>query len=238
MEKAVLGATRFDRLRRGIEGTEAGDRFLAGGGRSWPPTATTAAGEVEAANPRWSETPDEVLAQLRGCLRAGPEADLIARFEGLGPRPAPPPRASPEPAGPIRRAGLRPDPPPRAPHAPPPGEHEERAGPGIRDPPAAPPRAGGPPVGGGAWSARGTFFLTVDEVRALVRGELEGPAARPLAAGRRAEHAAQEALPAPPTIVGRPGGRRRSARTEEFAEGQILAGHRRASRAWCAGRPG
>jgi len=85
---------------------------------------------------------------------------------------------------------------------------------------------GGRMAAAGALERQGDiFFLAVDEIRALVRGDLEGPASRPLAAGRRDGHAAWEARPAPPMIVvGRDGSAGAPSGPEEAADGPVLAG--------------
>ena len=83
LETAVLAGTDFKGLREAVERTEAGIGFL----EEWKGFMTRhghhCRGEIELFNPRWSETPDELLVQLRSYVRAIGEEDFLARYEGL-----------------------------------------------------------------------------------------------------------------------------------------------------------
>jgi pyruvate,water dikinase len=83
LEAAVLATTSFDLLRERIAGIPAASSFLAGWDEFLDAHGHHARGEIELAKARWVETPDEILCQLQGLLRAPVDADFLARFEGL-----------------------------------------------------------------------------------------------------------------------------------------------------------
>jgi pyruvate,water dikinase len=73
----------FDAFRGRIAGVEAGRAFLAAWDDFMRRHGHHARGELEAANPRWSETPDDMLDQVRACARAIGGEDFAARYRRL-----------------------------------------------------------------------------------------------------------------------------------------------------------
>jgi pyruvate,water dikinase len=79
VKTAVLEETEFAAVRERVEGTEGGKAFL----QRWDQFMTLhghhARGEIEHANPRWRERPDEVLHMVRGTLQNLEEINPVAR---------------------------------------------------------------------------------------------------------------------------------------------------------------
>jgi phosphohistidine swiveling domain-containing protein len=204
LERAVLDASTFGDLRERISGTDAGARFL----ESWEGFLSKhghhCRGEVEVANPRWAEAPDEVLAQLRGCVRAAGGDDIIARFDRLGAARAEAEAEVRRRLGPLRRAIfarlLR-----KARRMVPLREnYKNQLVRGLAFLRRFLLELGGRLAAEGPLDRReDIFFLTAAEVRALGEGGLDPGRLRALAAPRRAEHEANSALRPPQVVVGR-----------------------------------
>ncbi|MFH1462844.1 MAG: hypothetical protein ABIO70_00450 [Pseudomonadota bacterium] len=76
----MLAAPGFEALSATLTELEAGREFLARWRAFLDAHGHHARGELDVALPRWSEEPDFLLAALRGCLEAPPEAGPLAVF--------------------------------------------------------------------------------------------------------------------------------------------------------------
>jgi pyruvate,water dikinase len=76
---AIRTETTFEALRRRVARDPAGAEFLARWDRFMDEHGHHTRGELEFANPRWSDTPDEVLAMVRGHLDGVGSASPVAR---------------------------------------------------------------------------------------------------------------------------------------------------------------
>jgi len=81
---AVSSEKTFDALRRRISGDQAGAEFLKQWDAFMDEHGHHTRGELELANPRWAETPDDVLAMVRGHLDGVGAASPIVRQAHLG----------------------------------------------------------------------------------------------------------------------------------------------------------
>lgn len=76
---AVLGHRAFDDLRAELSGNPSGRAFMEAWDRFMAEHGHHCRGELELANPRWAEIPDEVLSQVRSYMAADRDfADVYA----------------------------------------------------------------------------------------------------------------------------------------------------------------
>ncbi|MHC4599471.1 MAG: PEP/pyruvate-binding domain-containing protein [Planctomycetota bacterium] len=80
VKEAVLEEAGFDAVRERTEGTEGGEAFLEAWDRFMALHGHHARGEIEHANPRWRERPDEVLHMVRGYLQNLEADNPVARL--------------------------------------------------------------------------------------------------------------------------------------------------------------
>jgi len=73
----------FEQLKSRLSGTPQGDQFLQSWDEFMQRHGHHARGEVDVMNPRWCETPDYVLDQVRGFAGAGAEKDPAAAYRRL-----------------------------------------------------------------------------------------------------------------------------------------------------------
>ena len=108
IEAAIEAASGIDELRARAAGSPAIARFLAAWDLYLRDHGHHCRGELELANPRWAETPDEVLRHLRACLKAPAGSDFLMRYskveEGSAAAGA---EAIRKLRGPLRRRILR-----------------------------------------------------------------------------------------------------------------------------------
>jgi len=83
VEAAILHTAHFAHARASLQAAEGGDEFL----QRWHAFMQThghhCRGELELMNPRWSETPDVILEQLKSYVRAVGSDDFLARYGRL-----------------------------------------------------------------------------------------------------------------------------------------------------------
>lgn len=79
----LVGAADFDGLRDHAGATQEGRRFLDAWQSFMSEHGHHARGELELYNARWSEQPDEILAQVRSYAEAGDDHDFQAQFDAL-----------------------------------------------------------------------------------------------------------------------------------------------------------
>jgi pyruvate,water dikinase len=80
---AILSEQTFEAVRTRIEHDRAGAEFLAQWQAFMREHGHHTRGELEFANPRWSETPDRVLRMVRGHIENGGRESPVARHERL-----------------------------------------------------------------------------------------------------------------------------------------------------------
>jgi pyruvate,water dikinase len=80
LREAVLASNSFVRLREDLRSTPAGRTFLENWDAFMARHGHRASGEVDLAAPRWSESPDELLASVRHYLRHSGNNDPLGRF--------------------------------------------------------------------------------------------------------------------------------------------------------------
>ncbi len=80
----LAGAGDFGSLKAAYEASDDGRRFLDAWRAFMAGHGHHARGELELFNARWSEQPDEILAQVRSYVDAGAAHDFQAQFDALG----------------------------------------------------------------------------------------------------------------------------------------------------------
>ena len=83
VESAVLQEDDFQRVRQTLAGTAAAVEFLQAWDAFMEAHGHHCRGELEFMNARWSETPDYILSQLKGYVRAVGPDDFLARYNRL-----------------------------------------------------------------------------------------------------------------------------------------------------------
>lgn len=78
---AVISNRAFDGLRAEVCGSASGHAFIVAWDRFMAEHGHHCRGELELSNPRWVETPDEVLSQVRSCMAA--DRDFVDAYEAL-----------------------------------------------------------------------------------------------------------------------------------------------------------
>jgi len=81
--EAALSAGGWEEIRARLNGTTHGRRFLASWDRFMAEHGHHCRGELEFANPRWSETPDYVLNLIRSYLRSIDQVNPLEKQEQL-----------------------------------------------------------------------------------------------------------------------------------------------------------
>jgi pyruvate,water dikinase len=80
VESVVSQAENIHEVRKRLAGMEAGDVFLQAWDRFMKRYGHHTRAELELMNPRWSETPDYILSQVRSYLLASDENDFEERY--------------------------------------------------------------------------------------------------------------------------------------------------------------
>lgn len=81
--KLLESGIEFSQMKRVLSGSPGGDEFLRAWDEFMDRHGHHARGEVDVKNPRWCETPDYILDQVRGFAGAGADKDPVAAYRRL-----------------------------------------------------------------------------------------------------------------------------------------------------------